>query len=59
MWYSPSNMRTVIKLSTGALMLIAFMLIVAGCATTNDSDMPWNAPQPWEGVPGIPGMTHR
>lgn len=29
-----------------------------GCATTDDteSDIPWNAPQPWEGSPYIPGF---
>jgi hypothetical protein len=27
-----------------------------GCVTTDDSDIPWNAPQPWEGSPNIPGL---
>jgi hypothetical protein len=40
---------------TGAL-LICLMLFAAGCATT-DSDMPWNAPQSWEGSPYIPGLS--
>ena len=33
--------------------------LVAGCATADpnaESDIPWNAPQPWEGAPGIPGL---
>lgn len=33
------------------------MLLAAGCATTNDSDLPWNTPQPWEGSPAIPGLS--
>ncbi len=41
--------------------LIAGLILVAGCATTSprgrdDSDMPWNTPQPWEGSPFFPGM---
>jgi hypothetical protein len=40
------------------LMLILLGLLgVAGCASTEDSDMPWNTPQPWEGSPGIPGLS--
>ena len=33
-----------------------------GCASTDpdlESDIPWNAPQPWEGAPGIPGLESR
>ena len=31
--------------------------LCAGCATPDDSDIPWNAPQPWEGTPfTMPGM---
>ena len=37
------------------LLLIACVFLGAGCAST-ESDMPWNAPQPWEGSPNIPGM---
>ncbi len=42
-------------------MLLAMLLgvLCVGCATTDDdgnSDIPWNAPQPWEGSPMIPGM---
>lgn len=59
MWYSPSKMHEGLKRTAVAFMLIAWVLIAAGCATTNESEMPWNAPQQWEGVPGIPGMTHR
>jgi hypothetical protein len=31
------------------------LLALGGCAT-QDSEIPWNAPQPWEGSPTIPGM---
>lgn len=44
-----------------AWLWIAGMLLVwgaAGCASTRDrdSDIPWNAPQSWEGAPIIPGF---
>lgn len=35
------------------------VLIVSGCATApvdNDSEIPWNTPQPWEGNIMVPGM---
>lgn len=38
------------------LLLIATGFLASGCAST-ESDMPWNAPQPWEGSPSIPGMS--
>jgi hypothetical protein len=32
-------------------------LLIAGCATLEDeSDLPWNTPQSWEGSPSIPGF---
>lgn len=37
-------------------------LCASGCATSNpdlESDIPWNAPQSWEGAPGIPGLESR
>jgi len=40
------------------LVLGACLSAAGGCATSGDSDMPWNDPQPWEGVPGIPGMNN-
>ena len=39
-----------------AIALVA--AFVCGCAT-NQSDMPWNSPQPWEGSPMIPGMNYQ
>ncbi|MCE9614586.1 MAG: hypothetical protein K8T26_09940 [Lentisphaerae bacterium] len=38
------------------IVTLAVALCAAGCAST-ESDMPWNAPQPWEGSPSIPGMS--
>lgn len=46
----------------------AFVVAVAwasalfyGCATTNldhdESELPWNTPQSWEGAPSIPGLS--
>lgn len=38
------------------------LLACAGCSTYDpdaESDIPWNAPQPWEGAPGIPGLNDR
>lgn len=40
-----------------AFMLIVAALAVGGCATTRDSDIPWNAPASWEGSPYIPGFS--
>lgn len=48
------------KALLSALLLAAAMLLsgLSGCATTeNESDIPWNVPQSWEGRPGIPGLT--
>lgn len=36
--------------------LLMTLLFTAGCATTQDSDLPWNVPQSWEGSPTLPGM---
>ena len=38
------------------LLLLVSLAGLAGCAST-ESDIPWNAPQPWEGAPGIPGFS--
>jgi hypothetical protein len=40
------------------LLLLAVIAVCLGCATSmdNESDIPWNAPQPWEGSPMIPGL---
>ena len=39
-----------------ALLAAALAAGSVGCVTPNDSDMPWNAPQSWEGSPTIPGF---
>ncbi len=41
------------RLVTGAFLL----LVLAGCATTDESDMPWATPASWEGSPFIPGLS--
>lgn len=43
-------------------LIAAAMTVFTGCATTDpdaESDIPWNAPQSWEGAPGIPGLEGR
>jgi hypothetical protein len=49
--------------SFALLLAVVFTAVLSGCATTNpdgtESDIPWNAPQSWEGSPGIPGMEAR
>ena len=47
-----------------ALAGLATTFILAGCETTEqnqdpglESNIPWNQPQPWEGAPGIPGLS--
>jgi hypothetical protein len=49
----PLTRRLVAAALLGAGILLA--AFSAGCAST-DSDIPWNAPQPWEGSPTIPGL---
>ena len=41
--------------------LLAVPALLAGCATADpdDSELPWNTPQPWEGSPMIPGLESR
>ncbi len=47
------------------LILGAIVLAAAGCTSTkpgeeadeNESAIPWNTPQQWEGAPSIPGMS--
>ena len=39
------------------LLALGMAACVAGCASSGDSDMPWNQPQPWEGAPSIPGFS--
>jgi hypothetical protein len=40
-----------------AVVLIAvFAGFITGCATTDESTIPWNTPQSWEGAPALPGL---
>lgn len=44
------------------LLLLALASVFISCASTDpygESSIPWNAPQPWEGAPSIPGMNQR
>ncbi|HMP76539.1 MAG TPA: hypothetical protein PKE12_09605 [Kiritimatiellia bacterium] len=44
------------------LALASILGFGAGCASTDpyaESAIPWNAPQSWEGSPGIPGFDGR
>ena len=53
------NPRERARLLAACLALAAgVVLSAAGCATTEEGDIPWNAPQPWEGAPVIPGMNN-
>ncbi len=48
------------RISTGLLLLVVgvAVTITAGCySVPADSDIPWNAPQGWEGSPYIPGFS--
>lgn len=46
---------------TALLLLSAVLLAASGCTTppADESDLPWNSPQPWEGSIMIPGMEGR
>jgi hypothetical protein len=39
------------------LLLLGAAGVAAGCATSRDSDLPWNTPATWEGSPSIPGFS--
>lgn len=40
------------------VLVVALTALATGCATGNpdDSDIPWNRPESWEGSPFIPGL---
>jgi hypothetical protein len=40
-----------------ACILLGVVLLMAGCATTEESDIPWNSPASWEGSPFVPGLS--
>jgi len=39
------------------LVLLSAVAFISGCVTTEESDIPWNAPAGWEGSPFIPGLS--
>ena len=51
----PRRPRYVRSLVVLGILLVGF--VCAGCATSDPGSMPWNTPQPWEGTPGIPGVS--
>ena len=57
------NTGRIIPLRSILLLALAgasLLLSLSGCATMaegTESDIPWNQPQPWEGAPGLPGMS--
>jgi hypothetical protein len=54
---NPSARRAILTVMR-ALLVTVWALSVAGCATHGaDSEIPWNAPQSWEGSPSVPGLT--
>jgi len=43
-------------------MVMVATLLLSGCASLmndEESELPWNTPQSWEGSPSIPGLTDR
>ncbi len=42
---------------TAVAILATALALAGGCVTTEDSDIPWNAPAGWEGSPFIPGLS--
>lgn len=47
-----------IKWTAGLIALLTLILLQAGgCASTPNSDIPWNVPQPWENSPAVPGLS--
>jgi hypothetical protein len=50
-------MRGILRITSALAIAAVALSFCAGCATTdNESSIPWNTPQSWEGSPMIPGM---
>ena len=58
MTQSPSAIWRMLLLGCIVVLIGLGSALLAGCATAddNESDIPWNSPQPWEGSPMIPGI---
>jgi len=40
------------------ILILGMVMLLGGCySVPADSDIPWNAPQGWEGSPYIPGFS--
>lgn len=44
-----------VRISLGSA-LAALVMLAAGCATTDEGELPWATPEPWEGAPTVPGL---
>jgi len=44
-----------VSLLLGLLAAAVCLAFAAGCASV-ESDIPWGAPEPWEGSPYVPGL---
>ena len=55
---STSMIRAHVRRYAALAAAAAALALLSGCDTTDeDSDLPWNTPQSWEGSPSIPGLT--
>lgn len=45
------------RVSTMTILLALAAILAGGCASTMESDLPWNTPASWEGSPFIPGFS--
>jgi hypothetical protein len=46
-----------LRIMIASVTVAATTVLFVGCATTDDSDIPWASPAPWEGSPYIPGLS--
>ncbi len=59
---APSPLSKRLRMRTAflflSLLLTTAAALMTGCAMTgeDESDMPWNTPESWEGSPMIPGL---
>lgn len=47
-----------VRYFVGLLLAVVAGVVLCSCATPDldDSELPWNTPQSWEGSPMMPGM---